>query len=521
MKLFSRFFRRGQPPQPSLEAIVDSNVSVQPVEGTAQTRYMGILDSYGVSWSLEKAARDTLQNFFDSNNQTLDGVGIALRDEANGDHVVRIQNHATYDFRMLLHLGGTTKANDESTAGGIGEGAKVLALVLLRDYGFSQVRFGSQDWLVDFTMDDVPREDYTEKVKGLFASVSRSSQPINGNFVEFRTENRLCAEAFIRAKDLFYHSGNPDFQNPTLEVPRVGGFKFLGGRHSSDLSGFSSNKGIPKGNLYIAGQRRHFDAEMWDNVEYVSLWIHSNSALRRDRDRGLVTTKEVRDRVIPSIVSSASVDDLTRVIYALEPIWSEGSGFEYPVGPCIMEQVIGALAKKKRVLEFSDKYLAQTLGVSLSLGDALRAKGYVLCHFDFANIGMKTASTKLVDLAQHARADPTKQEDERIATLYDAILPLRRDRKEIWVFDRENEKSVFDGQYNQRFVWISRQVLHGAFNAALATYLHELDHVHGGDASSDFSYALTNTLGDVIETMISQPGVYQKLQRRWAEAQER
>src|SRR3989344_1197508 len=124
--------------------------------GKQQTkRYLGILDSYGVSWPLEKAARDTLQNFFDGNNQTLDGIDINIEKYGWFDnYTIRIKGNAKYDHRMLLHLGGTTKEDSKFTAGGIGEGAKILALVLLRDYEFSQVRLRSQDWIVDFAMDN-------------------------------------------------------------------------------------------------------------------------------------------------------------------------------------------------------------------------------------------------------------------------------------------------------------------------------------------------------------------------------
>ena len=147
--------------------------------GQPLKKYLGILDSYGVSWPLEKAARDTLQNFFDGNNQTLNGIDINIeKRERSDDYAIRIKGNAEYDHRMLLHLGGTTKEDSRFTAGGIGEGAKILALVLLRDYDFSQVRFRSQDWIVDFAMDNVPESDYVERRKGLFAIISKAQQPI-------------------------------------------------------------------------------------------------------------------------------------------------------------------------------------------------------------------------------------------------------------------------------------------------------------------------------------------------------
>ncbi|MBR9683519.1 hypothetical protein GOV03_03175, partial [Candidatus Woesearchaeota archaeon] len=174
-------------------------------EGGYMYRYLGVLETYDVEWTLEKVARDTLQNFFDSNKGTLDNVVVEITREER-DRVVRIEGQNQYDFRRLLHLGGTTKHGDISTVGGIGEGAKILALVLLRDYGFSQVRFGSGEWELDFSLDAVPKEDYPEKRKGLFACLRKADAEFAGNFVELKTTKQKHLPAFENAKDLFYHS---------------------------------------------------------------------------------------------------------------------------------------------------------------------------------------------------------------------------------------------------------------------------------------------------------------------------
>ncbi|MBM3229488.1 hypothetical protein FJZ26_03590, partial [Candidatus Parvarchaeota archaeon] len=61
--------------------------------------YTGILTTYGVRWTLEKAARDIWQNFFDY-NKTLDCVQTEVKESKEG-RVLRISNGATYDYRML------------------------------------------------------------------------------------------------------------------------------------------------------------------------------------------------------------------------------------------------------------------------------------------------------------------------------------------------------------------------------------------------------------------------------------
>ncbi|MFH1072044.1 MAG: hypothetical protein V1743_01290 [Nanoarchaeota archaeon] len=489
---------RQRKPLPTLDTLLQEYSSTQSIR-----KYLGILDTYGVSWTLEKAARDTLQNFFDGNNHTLDGVSVNISQEGSKEYVIRIQNHATYDFRRLLHLGGTTKENEEFSAGGIGEGAKVLALVLLRDYKFSQVRFASEDWTVDFTLEEMPEGEYVERRKGLYATVTHTPEKLAGNLIEFRTNDRKKAQAFTDAKNLFYHSENPDFQQPTLDNPNIGGFKFLG----------NSN-----GNLYVAGQRRHMDREAWNTLEYVSVWISSNTALRKDRDRGLVTRQELIDLVIPKLVEKTPSGELERVLYALEPIWTETSGFEKKIGPKIMEKTIQTLERNGKKMQFDDKYVAFSISCIGTIEDSMQAQGYIVCNHSFSQIGMKTVAEKYAQMAAHQRLDPTPKEEKRMQILYEAAKAVDKGKKDIWIFGQEQEKSILRGNYCSTYVWMSREDMKLPFNKALSTYLHELDHVHGHDYSRDFSQALTSTIDDIVRVSSDQPELFRTLRQRWENA---
>ena len=189
--------------------------------------YTGILASYGVSWTLDKATRDTWQNFYDP-NLTIDGVNCSVTKKGlplNRRYNVRIEAEPEYDYRKLVHLGGTDKAGSTETAGGFGEGTKILALVLLRDYGFTQVRFGSGDWELDFYLDDLPEGFYDTKEQGLFVKL-RKVEKREGNFVEFVTKSKQSAQQFLKARNYFYHSENPDFQDPTMEIVNKDGARF-------------------------------------------------------------------------------------------------------------------------------------------------------------------------------------------------------------------------------------------------------------------------------------------------------
>ena len=509
VKMAPSWFRRKNDKPADLEARLEDTSPATPQRATLADnydtfKYLGILDTYGVDWSMEKSARDTLQNFFDGNNRTLDGVDVRVNQEGE-DYVIRVSNHAEYDFRRLMHLGGTTKADDQFSAGGFGEGTKVLALALLRDYGFSQVRFGSQNWELDFVLDDVPEGEYVEQRKGLFAGLNQTKKNRKGNFIEFRTKNPDHAKAFVDARELFFSSDNPDFQNPSLDIPGVGGFKYLPKAEGS--------RDTPKGNFYYVGQRRHFDKEEWNTVEHVNLWTYVNDTLKKDRDRGIVSRRDLEDKVIPRILDATPADDLSRLVYQMKPIWSGTLSFE--VGYKILEGIAKRLTDKGVKLQFEDKYLASTAFMPHLVRENLEKEGYVICAGFLRDIGMKSAQDRFKEMQQHYRAVTTSDEAERINVLYEGVVPLKRDRKEVWVFDRENERSIIQGQYDEAFIWLSRETLRKPFHEALATYLHEVDHKHGSDQSAEFSYALTDTLGVVIRGITQQPDLYQRLEQRW------
>ena len=80
------------------------------------------------------------------------------------------------------------------------------------------------------------------------------------------------------------------------------------------------------------------------------------------------------------------------------------------------------------------------------------------------------------------------------------------------------KKSIIEGQYNERFIWLSRQVLGKQYHEAVATYLHELDHRHGNDYSQKFSAALTGTIETVVETIMKKPELYRALEKEWEKA---
>src|SRR3989344_4676761 len=297
------FVSKGADAERNVLKILSKDLRAKSFEGQVEGGlYMNIKESYAVEWSLEKAARDILQNFFDGNNQTLDGVEISVvkgGDPAKPKASIRLVGKQSYDWRELVHLGGSTKTESEVTAGGFGEGAKILSLILLRDYGAKLVRFSSEDWEVDFYLEQVPQGSYRKKEdRGLFVR-KRKKKSEKGNSLQLGFEDQDAIKkvrAIENSQELFYSRQNPDFRSPSFEDKGTGGFQIL-----PRVEGVRSwDK--PKGNLYVAGQRIHYDSrDKWNNIDLINIWTWKKIAIK-DRDRGMITTDEMRKHVVPLVV---------------------------------------------------------------------------------------------------------------------------------------------------------------------------------------------------------------------------
>lgn len=270
--------------------------------------FLNILEDYGIQWSPFKVARDAVQNFYDGQGQTLEGVNIKVQDLAGGKHKIKIDASATYDVDKLLALGGTGKKGETATAGGFGEGAKMMALILLRDYGAKQVMFRSGEWQAEFKLDKPGRQFVSDVNKrGLMVKLSPLNPPVKGNELEFETHDSTLANNFKGGEELFYNPTNPIFNNPSYENS-TGGFKLLDGEEAP-------------GRVYEAGQLRAFGADgKYDAIPGLMLWSHKKVLSLTDRDRVAIQENDVKE-ILTKIVDGMSLDETRQGIQTLRNHW--------------------------------------------------------------------------------------------------------------------------------------------------------------------------------------------------------
>lgn len=485
--------------------------------------YTGYMENYGVEWNLEKVARDSWQNFFDANSGTLDGIKLSEEIQGESNRII-ISGDQKYDWRMLRHTGASYKPDIERAVGGFGEGTKVYSLVLLRDFGAKEVKFSCDDWAINFYLDRIPPEQVPPEIKeknpqGLFIKKHKLDKPLKGNKVEIifsGEKSQERTEAIIKARELFYSSENPDFQGASYDNKETGGFKILSPIEKGEYIKYKHRQ---EGHFYINGQRTHYESrDKWEKVRDINLWVWK-SILPKDRDRGMVTRTEMKERVIPFIVDSMKEKQMKESVYDFKPLWDKVQMWEE--GHDILKRITENLAKKEIKLEFEREYLADDLGFSgMWITSLLQSQGYEICRKFMADIGMNKVSEKFKDLQQHFKVEASPEETQKTEILKRAAKEIgleENDIKDVWIFSEEDEKNIFSGQYNDMFFWISRETLTNEFQKVFDVYLHEAAHKKGPDGSPQFTYELDRLNSKCREFIKNNLNRFKEFEKEWEE----
>lgn len=492
--------------------------------------HMNIAETYGVAWDVEKCARDALQNFFDANGGTLDGVEVELDDRAEGRgywHDVTLRGRGSYDYRDLALLGATTKKTGEQTAGGFGEGAKILSLALLRDHSVERVVYRSADWQLEFYLAELPDDKAARPTRGLMARVATGLDTVQGSEMMIACRTINTAEAIVKAKELFRSSENPDFQDMTIEKTLEDGsqvgVKFLGTQQTwrEELVG---------GNLYVAGQRREFsqtgDPHGWGTVRGLSVYTTKDIA-SGDRDRGAITHMALEYELFKPMAAEMTASEVEGFLKAIEPAYASSL-----LGSTELDDLAHYVADRGEKLdvrmEFPEKYIACRPLLDYTIQRMLTQQGFALCPDYFRLVGMRTSDEVIKRLHDHQRIEPTPEHEKKIAILAEALDILKDSftkkefiPKEVALYSRADENSPAHGSHSEAYVWLAVEHMTDDFARVFATYLHELDHTHGTDQSASFSYALTDTLAAVLAAVSGDANVasrWQALAQQWDEA---
>lgn len=470
-------------------------------------------------WPREIVARDILQNFFDANGFTLDGIEIDIQEE--GDKTtVTVRGDQSYPYQRLVSFGSGQKDDPRRSAGGKHQGTKDVVVMLLREYGCQGVQFGSDEWALTFYKDALPttlqEKDKEEKEHGVFLHLEDCEKE-KGNFLRFETNDRDMAEALIKAREFFYHDSNSDFHHPDFSSEQ-GGMRILA--HGQ------------KGNFYLNGQRISFEERRtWETVPGFTLWSKETPEfgerkIELNRDRDIVSAANVEQIFVPFLVESMSPEEHELILFGLDAYFSTDQFWEPTnrIGQRFIKEIVQRLQEAGKQISFAPTDIADDLDYESSMRGALKDQGYRLCLSELGEIGMPLASQILKRLELQYETEPTEAEGKRIEILREVVRPfLRGSERRLKITDKEvklftAQHPALEAQYAGDFVWMERRVLlRERPHETLATYFHELCHEFGSDESASFSYKLTDLLAEWTQYLADHPEALHELERLWKE----
>ena len=128
---------------------------------------------------------------------------------------------------------------------------------------------------------------------------------------------------------------------------------------------------------------------------------------------------------------------------------------------------------------------------------------------------MPKVRDRFSEMQEHYRMEATRKESKLISLLQKVIVEMGRENKEIRLYDRENEKSIVQGQYSNNFVWVAKDTFTKKFEYALVLYLHELGHKGGSHGTMGFEAEQDNTSLGITTFSIEHPNRLREFNREW------
>jgi len=506
-----------------------------------KTISLNIMMTYPVRWRKQQVLRDIAQNFYD--DAGLSEFGEKFKTDFNPveREITLSMPSEGFSYEWLMHMGASTKQGETGKfAGFFGEGFKVASLCALRDHGWT-IRMRSRDWslevvALDMDIDGKPLQQLAYQLAdGLEPSLETTL--IIGNASE--EDAKLLDDVVLG----FYYIGNPLLGKCIFKNEYVAIYE---------------RSNIPKPTHFPSGLKVSGDGIVFIGFQARAafpcpLVVCNHRFKTPERERYDIYFGTILD-VMMDMVDSMDGAACSYILEALEKHW-----YDYPDSQSdvdcwysLIRKLIRRIAYYERTSEVMDDFISrhpdlvvceQPTNIHMR-NQKTQALTWRKLHLpesrlvqdSFSMFGYET----LVKLCEEAggynvtrHADPEESE----------LLNLLR-RATRAIFDDfmgnyppcliiENDSAVVGGMaymlkirkkqcnshgYKIRYVLgqieIKKSLLaKEKFAGAFATYVHELCHCFGGDASAAFSLALTTAMAIVAANSES----IQNYNREWQE----
>lgn len=487
------------------------------------------------NWSNEKIARDIMQNFYDGNGHTMEGVGINVVKNPDGTYAVRITGEGHYDYSHLESLGDSTKDNESSSAGNFGEGTRIVAANLLSKLETTEVKYACGDWKMTFgrSSNDIQTADMTQ-------TLTKNTTPVAGNYIEFNTSNENLIYSLLEAKDYFAHPYNKDFQNMDF---------------NNDFFGFKVQEN-ENGNLYYIQRYQTPDGKISGGLNNLSVSfnrstkdkslldiVQNSFSINNGRDRMAIDYEQLFS--MSSMYSRTMTDDeLVRAIISLEPIYAsdKANGVEKLIyknkdmSIAFARGLIAEATRRNLKIDYSDQKIVYIpeyefggRTIDPKVEEFLRNEGYKFAYNDCRLLGMKSADEVYKKEHLPHSLKPTDVEVKKLRILQEAInLFAQNDSKyqvlpefentSLYVYDMSSSNNgavhaLINNDKKYEGMFIDRTILKNTdFMTMLSSSIAATLKIHGDLESAKYSYELTDLLSSELNTFITKPETVKKLQ---------
>lgn len=484
------------------------------------------------NWSNEKIARDLMQNFYDGNGHTLEGVDLKVKQNDDGTYTIRIDGKGIYNYEHLKRLGGSDKDNPKD-AGGFGEGSRIIAGSLLAK-GTARVRFACKDWQMDFTT----AENARTHEEGVMRTLTKNEAQLDGNYVEFDTNDKELVEKIMDSKNYFYSPNNPDFRDLDIEN------EFFGFKVTPDKNG----------NLYYIQRFQTPDKKMDNGLQNMTI-IFKQAAfgenfqnkggytidLNTTRDRMAIEAEQMSE-LTRAYAKTLPDADLVKAISALEPIFTsdncnsekfrrenKANNLSYQFAQSIIHEA----ASRGIKLDFEDKkivYVQESSEWRTNLSSKEEAffkkEGYIFANMG-TELGIEDAESLYAKLHRPHSIKPTEQQAKQLQILNEAVNLITSNDKmglfpkegtQLYAFDETSNIESSTGYYaavnskNLDGVFIHTNNLKAeSFPTMLTNVLCEMLEGQTSKNLSSYSYNQTELIRSQLNTLITQPQIIEKL----------
>jgi hypothetical protein len=503
----------------------------------AQIISLNLIYDYPVKWSKYKVLRDFIQNFYDSIGHR--EWNSRFRYHYNNNELFMDVSDVSFSYEWLVPIGASTKRDgSNSHAGYFGEGFKIAALNALREYNW-QVSAGSSDWRIDVTTQEMTIDG--RQLKSLAYELERCEKSPN---TTLRIRNIWVPEELITSVMLsFFYDGNILFGEKIWEGRDGAVYK----RSSVPLPAYSiKTKEFGEAGIVFAA---------YQNLGSINVpLVFANHRYRRDdRDRKGLYDFDVIS-LIEKLVSNITAQASATILEYFSNHWYSYPNKRYDVHSfntivtnllrniCQSSIAVNAFRAKHPNLLVADQILKKDIVRSNRRIQARTWKSssdthYRLVQTNFKLLGYPTLEDECEKHDGYSLLRQANESEERYIDILELCTKLIfgmdffgfeklpqcyiiKNEDAVWrgmanCFPiKKTEKNIYGRKlkYTMDHIAIkSRLLKKGSFAEALSTYLHELCHVFGGDASPNFSRALS----DIIELQLRGMPIINVCNEKW------